>query len=305
MRIRALQGMVLTGWMGCAAAPHGVADHDEALRTAAAGLVLDVGGMVERSTVQLTVSGALPGERVWFIASVHETGPRACAPGRRGVCTDLAGPAAVLGSALADAVGFLRFEVTVPDGFAGTEVFLQAGQPRSGLSSAVVSGVVAQPVADAELGDLVVTEVMVEDNTACDTSDAQFFELHNRSAVPLALDGLVLTENGEDVVIDTSVVLQASGRAVVSFSSGFETCFGYAPDVTHGRYINPGDVFSFGNGTVVFDTVDLVWGGVFFPSLPSVSSERDDADDGVWCKAEDATLNGVLATPGEPNGMCP
>jgi hypothetical protein len=89
-------------------------------------LVLQSGPWVSTLPVDLTVTGAPPNTRVYFLASVDVVGPALCPPQTAPLCLELSNPVLLLGSDVSDASGLSAISPTVPNPPAGVEVEIQA-----------------------------------------------------------------------------------------------------------------------------------------------------------------------------------
>lgn len=90
------------------------------------GLVLLHDRLVRGRTVELRVTGASPGERVYFGYSLQGIGPGPCLPGLGGLCLDLLPRVVPAGSAVADLAGTAVLSVTLPADLPTIEVHTQA-----------------------------------------------------------------------------------------------------------------------------------------------------------------------------------
>ena len=98
------------------------------------GLVtLSSGAWVRGGTVDLTVTGALPGENVYFVGTLQGPGLGACPPILGGLCTDIREPLTVLGEALTDGTGTAVLTFEVPVSVVET-IYLQSFVPRGANS---------------------------------------------------------------------------------------------------------------------------------------------------------------------------
>ena len=94
------------------------------------GLVtLSSGPWVKGETVDLTVTGALPGETVFFVGTLSGPGLGVCPPILGGLCTDIREPLTVLGEAAADGAGTAVLTFEVPGAVVET-IYLQSFVPR-------------------------------------------------------------------------------------------------------------------------------------------------------------------------------
>ena len=165
-------------------------------------------------------------------------------------------------------------------------------------------------------GDLLFTEILNNADGADD--DREWFELHNRTATDIDLQGWRVSDLGtESHTISSSVVVPAGGYVVLAqngdpgLNGGLTADYDYAT-LTLG---NTSDelVLSAPDGTLVDQ---VVWdNGATFPDVAGAAMSLDpgaldptDNDDGsLWCASPAAAYGtGVdVGSPGQPNPPCP
>ena len=105
--------------------------------------------------VEVELFGAIPRSAVQLGASRATQGRHPCPPALGGACLDLFGPAAVVGSGVADAAGHLKLTLALPHGVAPGTVHLQAvsARPSPGGALSEASALRALDPAGDEDGD--------------------------------------------------------------------------------------------------------------------------------------------------------
>ena len=78
------------------------------------------------------VRGALPGNTVYFGASLAGMGAGPCYAQLDGTCVDILNPLTLVGNAVSDAARMATFNANVPAQLGGSDVWLQAGVPGQG-----------------------------------------------------------------------------------------------------------------------------------------------------------------------------
>lgn len=96
-------------------------------------LTLDAPAMYAGETVDLTVTGAAPGERVYFALSHTGVSQQSICPAAINDCLNVTGPLTLLGSVIASGAGVAVLSVPVPPSALYASIFLQAAAP-SGTS---------------------------------------------------------------------------------------------------------------------------------------------------------------------------
>lgn len=164
-------------------------------------------------------------------------------------------------------------------------------------------------------GDLVITEVM-QNPAAVGDSSGEWFEIQNRSAQAVDLDGWTISDNGSDThVIAGPLEVPAGGAVVLGNNGDLATNGGAAVDYSYGT-----DFFlSNSDDELVLTAPDLTefdrieWdGGPVWPDptgaamqLDPVFTSATDNDDGAtWCTASAPYGAGDLGTPGTANPAC-
>ncbi|MCB9681935.1 MAG: lamin tail domain-containing protein [Alphaproteobacteria bacterium] len=154
-------------------------------------------------------------------------------------------------------------------------------------------------VDDLAVGDLVLTEFMVDASTPCADPDGEYVELHNVTSSWVDLAGLVLSSNNGSATISGRAWVPPDGVFVLFRPTAIPRCFPiswpfpsfrsapYDPTVT---FANTGDVVRIANSTTTLDTVDYSGWTPMFLRGSAWSLERAVADDPVandlqpnWC----------------------
>jgi Ca2+-binding RTX toxin-like protein len=161
-------------------------------------------------------------------------------------------------------------------------------------------------------GDLLISEVLYD--PFANDSDGEWIEIHNTSAAPIDLQGLVLTVPSREVAIANSLVVAPDASAVVCIDddpglNGGVTC-GFDYDDRF-MLLNLSDTIGIENsdGSLI-DTLAYDENSTF-PAASGMSMALDpaaialaDNDDGAdWCLSVDPITIGA-ATPGAPNRSC-
>jgi hypothetical protein len=170
------------------------------------------------------------------------------------------------------------------------------------------------PLSDLILGELVITEIMLDPEAVSD-SVGEWFELYNNTADEVNLDGLEITDNGTNSTTLSGEILVAAGTyAVICVDQDTSTNGGVACDAEWGTYTlgNTDDEVVLSYGSVEFDRVEYDGGfGFVNPTGASLSLDSGvldftDNDDGSnWCEATSSYGDGDLGTPGSANDACP
>ena len=162
-----------------------------------------------------------------------------------------------------------------------------------------------------QAGELVFTEILYDTVDPLADGDAEWFELHNGTQVPLVLDGCEIADGANTDVIDTLIV-PADGFALFVADGGGDNG-GLVADATFGFGLNNStDTLTLTCGGVIIDTVTYD-GGEDFPEAAGQSLSLDPArfdatenDDGHnWCLTPAGTYTaGHYGSPGAANGDC-
>ena len=106
-----------------------------------------LGDLVRGQSADLQVSGAVPGEGVWFLDSLAGTGAGPCVGQLGGLCLDLLSPVVTLGSAVADPAGVATISGTVPPNAPLVDVHFQSVIRRGpGGADSVKTGIVTSTI---------------------------------------------------------------------------------------------------------------------------------------------------------------
>ena len=168
--------------------------------------------------------------------------------------------------------------------------------------------------APAEYGALLITELMKDVANAPD-DDAEWLELHNPSdSETYDLRGCTLSDEGNDYVIPTSLVI-APGDYVSLGRSADSSLIGFSPDHSYGATIKLSDgpdTLAVSCNSTLIDEVSYDAGDTF-PNEQgrslTLSTQAFDADANDlgenWCSGQNEYTAGEFGTPGEANDECP
>jgi cysteine-rich repeat protein len=277
-------------------------------------LGLEVSAVQAGTTAAFRVDGLNPGESVYILRSGSTASPGLCPPVTGGMCLELRGPVAVVGTAIANSQGEATLQLTLPAAVpAGLSVVFQAAAIRGpggahSVRSPAIRRVTSQAppasVYDLVPGDLVLTELL-PDPTAVPDAVGEWFELANLAGVSVDLAGLEVTSGGERFVIPSALVVGPGGRVVLGASEDPSLNGGVPVDLAWtGLTLDDADDLALSGPTGLLDAVS--WdGGPAFPapagetiSLDPRHTTATDNDDGaVWCPSP--------GTPGLDNDLCP
>ncbi|MHA7057035.1 lamin tail domain-containing protein [Aquimarina sp. M1] len=175
-----------------------------------------------------------------------------------------------------------------------------------------LNGIVSPVAVCANVGDIIITEVMQNPAAAGNDPNGEYFELYNTTANPIDIQSWVIKDDnqaGETHVIASSVIVPAMGYVLLANAATPNG--GITPDYAYATG------FSLGNGTdgiiiecnsAVID--EVIWdNGATFPDPTGASMELSinhlnstDNDDGInWLEAVSPFGSGDLGTPGEEN----
>ncbi|MFM2160658.1 MAG: hypothetical protein RLZZ383_170, partial [Pseudomonadota bacterium] len=166
-------------------------------------------------------------------------------------------------------------------------------------------------IAELDGGELVITELMVAGRD-CPDPGGEWIEITNVASIPIALDGLRLSANGAEVLIETSAVI-FPGDTFVGAKSTIATCQPRIDvDFTYNlvSFPNAGDVVQLRNAHSVIDAFDYrgrtVYGGRALSLDPGAWTATANDDLTQWCDASE-TIPGARndkGTPGSVNFTC-
>ncbi|MFD2561910.1 T9SS type A sorting domain-containing protein [Aquimarina rubra] len=172
-----------------------------------------------------------------------------------------------------------------------------------------LTGTVSPAAVCANVGDIIITEVMRNPDAVGDPN-GEYFELYNTTTSPIDIQSWVIKDDAtvsETHVIASSVIVPAMGYALIA--NGGTPNGGITPDYTYANDI------SLGNGAdgLIIEcsstTIDeVIWDGTF-PNPTGASMELSistlnstDNDNGAnWLEAVSAFGSGDLGTPGTEN----
>jgi hypothetical protein len=215
---------------------------------------------------------------------------------------------------------------TFGSGSAGTGATATSGTGAGGASSTGTGGTSSTGTeatstgtggasGGLQAGDLVVTEIM---NNPGEVSDdfGEWIEIHNTTAQPIDLAGLVLESGAASHTIASSVKIAPSGYAVLGINAKEATNGGVLVDYQYAevKLMNTkGDVKIRTAGNLVIDTTTYDEASGLDPDGRSrtldpkfLTASMNDTD-AHWCSGTSFVLgnNGDRATPGKPNDACP
>lgn len=171
----------------------------------------------------------------------------------------------------------------------------------------------AQEPVDAEVGDLVITEVM-QNPSAVSDSAGEWFEIHNRSEKLLSLQGFMVADDDTDsMTIERPVSIPPGGYVVLGNNADIATNGGVNVDYQYSDWFlaNGADeiVLIDPSGGEV-DRIDYD-GGPNWPDPNGASMQLDPGamtieandDPANWCEAT-TSFGGDRGTPGDENHPC-
>ncbi|WP_299890391.1 T9SS type A sorting domain-containing protein [uncultured Lacinutrix sp.] len=177
-----------------------------------------------------------------------------------------------------------------------------------------LTGSVTPAATCANVGDIIITEIMQNPNAVSDNL-GEYFEVYNTTGSAIDMVGweiVDLTNAGENFTITSSVVVPGNGYAVFVASANPMTNGGITPDYVYdgtSTFLGNGsDEISIQCGATVID--EVLWdNGATFPDPTGVSMELDiqklnstDNDNGAnWSVAVTMYGDGDLGTPGAIN----
>ena len=160
---------------------------------------------------------------------------------------------------------------------------------------------------------LVVTEIL-QDPAAVGDAAGEWFEVHNNTAVPMNLAGLLVADLGsDDFTVVGDLPVPAAGWAVFGASDDASSNGGAPVDYAWSGYTlaNGVDEVVLIHDGAPLDTV--AYGGGGWPGGAGVAMSLDPGlvdpllndDPAAWCDAVDPFGDGDLGSPGAPNPPCP
>lgn len=307
--------------MGCASSPSEVgADPtagrwiDDGLPVAAAPPPVSLSATAFGGQLTLLASGASQGQQVTFAASLQGPGLGPCPPVLQGQCLGIRQPV-IIGKKAAGPSGNASLTVNLPAGV--THGWAQAAVVAGPwLSDVAEFGAPPPPirtVADLDVGDLVITEVM-QNPVAVDDAFGEWIELYNPGATDIDLEGLHLRDlGGSDIFVGASVLAPAGGYVVLGVND--DPALNGGVDVA---WAWPAFALSNNDDEVILDANGLIideirWTGAApwpDPAGRTMSLDPSQLDaalndaGGVWCEGVTVFGAGDRGTPGAPNPAC-
>jgi hypothetical protein len=184
------------------------------------------------------------------------------------------------------------------------------GQPDQGGAGGADPSELPVAVAQAAVGELVISEVM-RNPGAVDDNVGEWFEIYNATNHAFDLAGLILADGSASVAVAGSLIVEAHGYVVFARSGGAGNG-GVTAGFVYGDSIqlsNSSDVVRISAAGTVLDEVSYT---VAYPNLEgasmalSLATPNAAANDSVanWCTSAKRFGNGDLGSPGSPNVGC-
>lgn len=214
------------------------------------------------------------------------------------------------GASGSEAVQFL--EQTASDlGTAGEDDLYGVGEIRIyDALQAYLSTPSVTSVNSLQVGDLVISEIMVDPNQVADYR-GEWFEIHNTTNNTVDLQGLVVGGNTDTgFTVSSQVLVDAQGYAVFAVRSGASENGGLTVDYTYAYSTLSfayADTLSISYGSTTFDSVSFTTQYQIFPGASMYSSSLNaTTNNGMrdWCTATSTYGLGDYGTPGSANDTC-
>jgi hypothetical protein len=186
----------------------------------------------------------------------------------------------------------------------------EGGQPEQGGAGGADTGDLPLAVAQAAVGELVISEVM-RNPVAVDDAFGEWFEIYNATAHAFDLAGLTLADGSASVTVTGSVIIAARSYAVFARSGGAGNG-GVTASFVYGDSIqlsNSSDVVRISVAGTVLDEMSYT---VAYPNLVgasmalSLATPDAVANDSIanWCTSAKRFGKGDLGSPGAANVGC-
>ena len=155
---------------------------------------------------------------------------------------------------------------------------------------------------DITVGELVISELMIDPGADCDDTKDEYLELYNTGSRTLDLEGLTLTVGEEHTDSVASRVLVGPGEYAVLVRAMPSPCYGFEGDAALTvPLVNDGAVVAIANTGGVLDAVDTTGFDAVGASMSAATLDADENDDlGAWC-ASTTPLGTDFGTPGTAN----
>ena len=198
-------------------------------------------------------------------------------------------------------------------------------------TSVLDTGPTPAPIADAEVGDLIITELMVEPRD-CDATDAQYIEIKNNSQQRFDLDGLIIGTGQVQFTLQRDVqdLFIEPGETLVGRRSSTTPCYDFRQDFEFNAVVfSVADGLAFiANETTVIDllhidALDLRDGRAWTldperygvpgaggpgepPSAATFFGTYTNDDPAYWCEGWNRVQEGLSdkGSPGVDNAAC-
>ncbi|MFD2822850.1 lamin tail domain-containing protein [Lacinutrix iliipiscaria] len=179
------------------------------------------------------------------------------------------------------------------------------------LSRTINSPVCIGTLVCPNVGDIIVTEIMKNPNAVADGL-GEYFEVYNTTGSPIDMQGWDITDaDGESHTIAATLIVPASGYAVLGINSDFATNGGVNVDYQYSSYTlsNGDDEVQLECSGTIIDAV--AYTDADFPDTTGTSMELIDTafddvsnNDGMnWQNSTTDIGLGDFGTPGAPNSL--
>jgi hypothetical protein len=164
-------------------------------------------------------------------------------------------------------------------------------------------------LADIEIGDLIITEIMINPSDCTDDS-AEYLELKNNTDRWVNIKGLTFQDGNSSYQLEEDV-LASPKSLILGRLNSVEDCFSLGEDFNYDlQWDNTGDSVEIKYEATSFDRVDFVnWvipeGASLTLSSSNMNSTTND-DETSWCPAPNPIANEYndLGSPGVENPTC-
>lgn len=169
-------------------------------------------------------------------------------------------------------------------------------------------------VGDLKVGDLVVTEVMIDSLSVTDAA-GEWFEVFNTTNADIDVNGLLVRKRVGNLqfTVNVSLVVESHGFLVFAKNGNFALNGGVVEDVDYVNtytFNNVADSIVLDNGPLEIDR--LVWTAAWpNPVGRSIQLDKFAVDDVAnndplnWCESSVLLPGGDFGTPNATNGNCP
>jgi len=164
-------------------------------------------------------------------------------------------------------------------------------------------------LADIEVGDLIITEIMVNPSDCTDDS-AEYLELKNNTDRWININGLTIQDGNSSYQLEKDL-LASPKSLILGRLNSIDDCFSLGEDFTYDlQWDNTGDTIEITYDTTSFDRVEFLnWVIPEGASLTLSSSNMDSTtndNEASWCPAPNPIANEYydFGSPGVENPSC-